>query len=336
MKYFIVENNKQSGPFSIYELKDKGITSETLVWAEGMTDWTPAWKVDELRAFLFNTKDASTPPPLPEDVEQPAATQAEPAAAIEKKKPQGSSCLKRMFVGFLFLLAVLLVAMAVSCPSEQAHKNKIKEKITLALEQSAQRNNNLFGVGIGLVRHLLTDEILDRVLDEMVDYHSYYVFSKCTINSDGKDKNMRQRHRPPNRGDREHRLGTEDAFRQEPGAGRGDRKGRKEHLAADGAADVVDEGELPFQFGAALGAADGRGRRNGRRVRGLHVRVGLDCARGGPETTGRPGRASSPFYHGTAPIQHGVGKCCRCGNIAFIFWPAGCRRPETAVEWSAQ
>lgn len=190
MKYFIVENNKQSGPFSIYELKDKGITSETLVWAEGMTDWTPAWKVDELRAFLFNTKDASTPPPLPEDMEQPAAAQAEPAAAIGKKKPQGSSCLKRMFVGFLFLLAVLLVAMAVSCPSEQAHKNKIKEKITLALEQSAQRNNNLFGVGIGLVRHLLTDEILDRVLDEMVDYHNYYVFSKCTINSDGKDKNI--------------------------------------------------------------------------------------------------------------------------------------------------
>ena len=76
MKYFIVENNKQSGPFSIYELKDKGITSETLVWAEGMTDWTPAWKVDELRAFLFNTKDASTPPPLPEDMEQPAAAQA--------------------------------------------------------------------------------------------------------------------------------------------------------------------------------------------------------------------------------------------------------------------
>lgn len=188
MKYFIVENNKQSGPFSIYELKDKGITSETLVWAEGMTDWTPAWKVDELRAFLFNTKDASTPPPLPEDMEQPAVAQAEPAAAIGKKK--GSSCLKRMFVGFLFLLAVLLVAMAVSCPSEQAHKNKIKEKITLALEQSAQRNNNLFGVGIGLVRHLLTDEILDRVLDEMVDYHNYYVFSKCTINSDGKDKNI--------------------------------------------------------------------------------------------------------------------------------------------------
>ena len=188
MKYFIVENNKQSGPFSIYELKDKGITSETLVWAEGMTDWTPAWKVDELRAFLFNTKDASTPPPLPEDMEQPAAAPVEPAAAIEKKK--GSSCLKRMFVGFLFLLAVLLVAMAVSCPSEQAHKNKIKEKITLALEQSAQRNNNLFGVGIGLVRHLLTDEILDRVLDEMVDYHNYYVYSKCTINSDGKDKNI--------------------------------------------------------------------------------------------------------------------------------------------------
>ena len=189
MKYFIVENSKQSGPFSIYELKDKGITSETLVWGEGMTDWTPAWKVDELRAFLFNTKDTSTPPPLPDDLPQEPAAPEQPAAAVPAK-PKGSSCLKRLFTAFIILLAVVLVAMAVSCPKEQDHKNKIKEKITLALDQSAQRNNNLFGVGIGLVRHLLTDEILDKVLDEMVDFHNYYIYSKCTINTDGKDKNI--------------------------------------------------------------------------------------------------------------------------------------------------
>ena len=190
MKYFIVENNKQSGPFSIYELKDKGITSETLVWGEGMTDWTPAWKVDELRAFLFNTKDTSTPPPLPDDLPQEPAAPEAPAAAAVPAKPKGSSCLKRLFTAFIILLAVVLVAMAVSCPKEQDHKNKIKEKITLALDQSAQRNNNLFGVGIGLVRHLLTDQILDKVLDEMVDFHNYYIYSKCTINTDGKDKNI--------------------------------------------------------------------------------------------------------------------------------------------------
>lgn len=84
----------------------------------------------------------------------------------------------------------LLIAMAVSCPKEQDHKEKIKEKIVLALEQSSAKNNNLFGVGIGLVRHLLSDQILDQVLDEMVNYHNYYIYSKCTINTNGKNKNI--------------------------------------------------------------------------------------------------------------------------------------------------
>lgn len=191
MKYFIVENNKQAGPFSIYELKDKGIGSETLVWAEGMTDWTPAWKVEELRNFLFNTKDTSTPPPLPEDTPvevEPLPNEASPLAT--ERPAKGSSCLKRLFIAFLGLLVCLAVAMAVSCPSKQDHKDRIREKISLALEKQQAKNANLFGVGVGMVRHLLTDQILDRVLEEMVDFHNYYVYSKCTINTGGKDKNI--------------------------------------------------------------------------------------------------------------------------------------------------
>lgn len=197
MKYFIVENNRQAGPFSIYELKDKGIGSETLVWAEGMTDWTPAWKVEELRQFLFNTKDTSTPPPVPETNgaeknESPNNEVSFSGNSSQKgsSAPPSSSCLKRLFVAFLGLLVCLLIAMAVSCPKEQDHKEKIKEKIVLALEQSSAKNNNLFGVGIGLVRHLLSDQILDQVLDEMVNYHNYYIYSKCTINTNSKNKNI--------------------------------------------------------------------------------------------------------------------------------------------------
>ena len=191
MKYFIVENNKQAGPFSIYELKDKGIGSETLVWAEGMTDWTPAWKVEELRNFLFNTKDTSTPPPLPEDTPVEAEPLPNDASPLTTERPaKGSSCLKRLFIAFLGLLVCLAVAMAVSCPSKQDHKDRICEKISLALEKQQAKNANLFGVGVGMVRHLLTDQILDRVLEEMVDFHNYYVYSKCTINTGGKDKNI--------------------------------------------------------------------------------------------------------------------------------------------------
>ena len=34
------------------QLVQKGISPETLVWKQGMADWTPAWKVEDLRAVL--------------------------------------------------------------------------------------------------------------------------------------------------------------------------------------------------------------------------------------------------------------------------------------------
>ena len=44
MTYFIIINNQQTGPYTLEELFDRHITSDTLVWTEGMTNWTPAWQ----------------------------------------------------------------------------------------------------------------------------------------------------------------------------------------------------------------------------------------------------------------------------------------------------
>ena len=53
MEYFIIDKNgQQAGPFSLDQLAQKAITPETLVWAQGMADWTPAWKVEELKTVL--------------------------------------------------------------------------------------------------------------------------------------------------------------------------------------------------------------------------------------------------------------------------------------------
>ena len=68
MTYFILINNQQQGPYTLDELRSRNITSATLVWREGMTDWTPAWKVAEL-VSLFHADAANnsqtTPPPAP-------------------------------------------------------------------------------------------------------------------------------------------------------------------------------------------------------------------------------------------------------------------------------
>lgn len=87
MTYFILINNQQQGPYTLDELRSRNITSATLVWREGMTDWTPAWKVAEL-VSLFHADAANnaqtTPPPAP-------STGATGAAMAAYAAEQGTS-----------------------------------------------------------------------------------------------------------------------------------------------------------------------------------------------------------------------------------------------------
>ena len=62
MKYFIILNGSQTGPFEVNELYNKGITPETLVWTEGMENWTPAWQVGDLKPVINSSIVRSEPP----------------------------------------------------------------------------------------------------------------------------------------------------------------------------------------------------------------------------------------------------------------------------------
>lgn len=55
--YFYADGTIQKGPFTLEELKEKGITRETLVWFHGLADWKPAGTIPEL-SELFDV----TPP----------------------------------------------------------------------------------------------------------------------------------------------------------------------------------------------------------------------------------------------------------------------------------
>ncbi len=62
--FFVALNGQQTGPFGAGELKLKAqsgeVSTETLVWKEGMPSWTKAGEVPELSALF-----AQIPPPLP-------------------------------------------------------------------------------------------------------------------------------------------------------------------------------------------------------------------------------------------------------------------------------
>lgn len=57
-KYFIRTDKGQEGPFSLEELTAKGLTSKTMIWFDGISNWTEANFIPEL-------KDIATPIPPP-------------------------------------------------------------------------------------------------------------------------------------------------------------------------------------------------------------------------------------------------------------------------------
>ena len=56
MKYYIILNGRQAGPFEENQLLSMGVTRSTMVWREGMQNWQEAGQLAEL-AYLFNNND---------------------------------------------------------------------------------------------------------------------------------------------------------------------------------------------------------------------------------------------------------------------------------------
>lgn len=48
MEYYVLINGIKQGPFSIDELKTKGISRDSMVWKIGQSQWLPAYQVPEL------------------------------------------------------------------------------------------------------------------------------------------------------------------------------------------------------------------------------------------------------------------------------------------------
>ena len=63
MKYFIIVNDAQQGPYTVEELRQRNISSGTLVWTEDMQKWTPARQVEELKPSLYQTPRQGQGPP---------------------------------------------------------------------------------------------------------------------------------------------------------------------------------------------------------------------------------------------------------------------------------
>ena len=57
--YYIIEDNQQAGPFTLDQLRSRGIGHDTSVWTEGMPNWLPASQIPELQQVLGSSQQSS-------------------------------------------------------------------------------------------------------------------------------------------------------------------------------------------------------------------------------------------------------------------------------------
>lgn len=213
MTYFILINNQQQGPYTLDELRSRNITSATLVWREGMADWTPAWKVAEL-VSLFHADAAdnaqTTPPPAPSAGAATAgatvaATTDEAAAqgrsnanqlyadaqddetvdhgnGYEEREEHKSHTLRNGCIGLILVLAAIAVGLMATCPTEQAHREAITKEMNRFIKESTDNQGDAWGI----IGNIISQKIVGVVVDNLIEVDNYGVCSVGSITFKGK------------------------------------------------------------------------------------------------------------------------------------------------------
>lgn len=195
MEFFIIDNNgQQAGPFSMDQLVQKGISPETLVWKQGMADWTPAWKVEDLRAVLeaieadkvnqnsnqsqgFNQNQGFNPNSNQGFNQNPNSDSKQP-----KKKSKHFAM--KMIIGLIIFIFAIF---AVTNPSEEEHKEKVRTEVSKAIEKAVSTtDNNFFTQALRSAAKMMADNMMGEAMNQLFEYHNYIVCSKGSVEFNGK------------------------------------------------------------------------------------------------------------------------------------------------------
>lgn len=210
MEFFIIDNNgQQAGPFSQDQLVQKAISPETLVWKQGMADWTPAWKVEELRTVLeaveankpnsTNQQENQEPQQQTSEQAQQQAYQQAQQQAYQQGFQQGATMnanfqqqpkkrKSHMAIKLIIGLIVFIIAVfAVSNPGADAHKEKVRTEVGKAIEKATSTSdNNFFSQALRSVTKMMARGVMDEAMNQLFEYHNYIVCSKGTVEINGK------------------------------------------------------------------------------------------------------------------------------------------------------
>lgn len=133
-QYYISINNEQIGPLSFEELKEKKISSVTMVWFEGQTDWKKASEIDELKDLL-----KSIQPPINTFSKVPPLPRNESQTSIEDNEDEPVKIMGLSKNIFYTVLTLLLITIVIIILNSYQNKTEQLQEINNATETHNQQ-----------------------------------------------------------------------------------------------------------------------------------------------------------------------------------------------------
>jgi hypothetical protein len=119
MKYFYIENEEQKGPLTLEELNSVLITEKTLIWHEGLADWTEAKNIESFEHFFNKT----TPPNIPTARKEPPKFEYQKQTPIQpttvENKVKSKTKTISIVAGIIMLLIIGIYFITKNDNSEQ-------------------------------------------------------------------------------------------------------------------------------------------------------------------------------------------------------------------------
>ena len=195
MKYYLIENGTQVGPFEVSELYNRGIRPDTLVWCEVLENWTPAWKVAELHPVIDSSIVRRDPPKYepngPGTGEKAESANASEAQSSSVQAKPAAQKVKR-HSHYPWLLTALIAAvvggvLVFTCPQKKAHQEIIRQEFNTAMSQKMGASNGIIETGIQMVSKYFMGAAAESALDQLLKVDNYFLCSVGRVDYDGKD-----------------------------------------------------------------------------------------------------------------------------------------------------
>lgn len=151
-KYFLHNGDKHDGPFTIDELKLKGIEKDTPIWFEGVSDWTKASELDELKELfivipppLNKESIIESSVPIPPAFEKKDTNSAEESSDKTKSKKISKTLLYWVGAGAIVLMLIIFLIVKNSHHQAElenvAKANEALNSQVSAVKQEIDRQN---------------------------------------------------------------------------------------------------------------------------------------------------------------------------------------------------